>query len=111
VQTVPLSPSTLASLSFTPAIASSMPAFYQGSFLALPAADTFVYLAGWDKGYVWINGYNLGRFWQSQGPQMTLFVPAAVVQEGTNTITILEFNQAPANLTVQLVDQPIYQTV
>jgi hypothetical protein len=37
--------------------------------------DTFVDMSGWEKGLVWVNGQWLGRYWQSQGPQNTLYVP------------------------------------
>jgi hypothetical protein len=32
-------------------------------------------MMGWSKGQVWVNGRALGRYWQSQGPQQTLYVP------------------------------------
>ena len=33
-------------------------------------------MEGWTKGSVWVNGFNIGRYWQDKGPQQTLFVPA-----------------------------------
>lgn len=40
------------------------------------------------KGYVWINGNNLGRYWQA-GPQLRLFCPGAWMKVGKNDIKIL----------------------
>ncbi|MNQ66479.1 Beta-galactosidase precursor [compost metagenome] len=80
------------------------PAFYQGEFTVDGAADTFVKLAGWTKGVVWINGFNLGRYWE-QGPQVTLYVPGPLLQEGRNEIVILELHHAE-KLVVELVDAP-----
>lgn len=42
------------------------------------AAQTFANMAGWGKGLAWANGFLLGRFWPSVGPQRTLYVPAPV---------------------------------
>ncbi|MFO0229961.1 beta galactosidase jelly roll domain-containing protein, partial [Gemmatimonas sp.] len=51
---------------------------------------------GWDKGYAWVNGHNLGRYWQSQGPQLTLYSPGAwLVPEGENEVIVLELSAAP----------------
>ena len=41
------------------------------------------------KGVVWINGFNLGRYW-SAGPTETLYVPAPVLKKGINEIVIFE---------------------
>ena len=37
---------------------------------------------------MWVNGFPLGRYWESQGPQHTLFVPAPVLQLGLNTLMV-----------------------
>uniref|UniRef100_A0A8C5ANM8 Beta-galactosidase n=1 Tax=Gadus morhua TaxID=8049 RepID=A0A8C5ANM8_GADMO len=79
----------------------SLPAFYRGSFLIpdgipnLPQ-DTYVQFPGWIKGQVWINGVNLGRYWPSRGPQVTLFVPASVLSTADpNNVTVLELEASP----------------
>jgi beta-galactosidase len=43
----------------------------------------------WGKGVVWINGHNLGRYWQV-GPQQTIYVPAEWLKTGNNEIEVLE---------------------
>ncbi|WAC40729.1 glycoside hydrolase family 35 protein [Pedobacter sp. SL55] len=50
------------------------PAFYEGTFNLSEAGDTFLNMEDWGKGIVFVNGKNLGRYWQV-GPQQTLFVP------------------------------------
>ncbi|KAF7687016.1 beta-galactosidase [Silurus meridionalis] len=74
----------------------SLPTFYGGT-LKIPdqipdlPQDTYIQFPGWSKGQVWINGVNLGRYWPSRGPQVTLFVPASVLStEAPNNITLLE---------------------
>ncbi|XP_052750577.1 CAD protein isoform X2 [Galleria mellonella] len=53
------------------------PVLYEGNF-TLPTGDpldTYIDPTGWSKGYIWINGHNLGRYWPRLGPQVTLYVP------------------------------------
>ncbi|XP_045153612.1 beta-galactosidase [Echinops telfairi] len=66
------------------------------------------------QGQVWINGFNLGRYWPARGPQKTLFVPKHILTvSGPNTITVLELERAPCSgagrelCAVELVDQPV----
>ena len=54
-------------------------------------ADTFLALHGWTKGVAWINGFNLGRYW-NRGPQRTLYVPAPLLREGQNEIIVFELH-------------------
>ncbi|KFU88494.1 Beta-galactosidase, partial [Chaetura pelagica] len=73
------------------------PAFYTGTFKTPGITwDTFVKFPGWIKGQLWINGFNLGRYWPSRGPQQTLFVPGSVLcVDCPNNITVLELEGAP----------------
>ncbi|PAA82970.1 hypothetical protein BOX15_Mlig017556g2 [Macrostomum lignano] len=57
--------------------------------------DTYANLSTFCKGQLWINGFNLGRYWPCAGPQVTLYVPGAVLREGSNSIAVLELLQAP----------------
>ncbi|KAJ8788283.1 hypothetical protein J1605_022577 [Eschrichtius robustus] len=60
------------------------PAFFLGPLLvSLSPCDTFVKLEGWEKGVVFINGQNLGRYWNI-GPQETLYLPGAWLDQGLN---------------------------
>ncbi len=51
-----------------------------------PIADTFIDMSSWGKGVVFINGFNLGRFWSQMGPQKTLYLPAPLLRVGENTV-------------------------
>ncbi len=53
------------------------------------AGDARLELPGLTRGFVWINGFGLGRYW-SAGPQRTLFVPGPVLREGDNDLWVLE---------------------
>ncbi|VDM67347.1 unnamed protein product [Strongylus vulgaris] len=85
---------------------------YHGVFKVHAPTDTFLNTRGWGKGVAIINGNNLGRFWATEGPQITLYVPAAFLRAGENSLLILELEGA-SNCTkdtcsISLVDQPIY---
>ena len=43
------------------------PTLYRGEFFVDEPADTFVRMGGWAKGSVWVNGFSLGRYWQTEG--------------------------------------------
>ena len=53
-------------------------------------ADTFLDSSGLGKGIAWVNGFNLGWYWPTKGPQMTLYVPGPVLKPGDNDVLILE---------------------
>ncbi|OOC62126.1 glycoside hydrolase family 35 protein [Paenibacillus ihbetae] len=80
------------------------PAFYKGEFHVEDEMDTFVRLDGWVKGVVWINGFNLGRYWE-QGPQSTLYLPGPLLKKGSNEIIVFELHHTD-KASIELVDQP-----
>ncbi|NXH39115.1 BGAL galactosidase, partial [Dicaeum eximium] len=86
------------------------PAFYTGTFETPGIAwDTFVKFPDWSKGLLWINGFNLGRYWTCRGPQQTLFVPGSVLHVGhPNNITVLELEGAPPTPLLLFLDRPLY---
>ncbi|KAK6787411.1 hypothetical protein RDI58_015936 [Solanum bulbocastanum] len=82
------------------------PAFYSGHLTVDEIKDSFLSFHGWSKGVAFINGFNLGRFWPSFGPQCNLYVPAPILQEGKNLLVILELEAPNAELFVTSVDHP-----
>ena len=65
------------------------PAIYEGEFLLSKIGDTFLDMSKWGKGIVFVNGHNLGRFW-NVGPQQTLYLPGCWLKKGKNKITVFE---------------------
>lgn len=63
------------------------------------------------QGQVWVNGFNLGRYWPDRGPQITLFVPANILSTtAPNNITVLELEAAPCvsgSCTVEFTTTPV----
>ena len=44
------------------------------------------------RGFVLINGFNIGRFWEI-GPQYTLYVPGGLIKEKDNEIVVFDVNR------------------
>ncbi|MBO7762397.1 MAG: beta-galactosidase [Clostridia bacterium] len=83
------------------------PAVLRGHFAATPGKDTFLDMRGMKKGYVRINGFNLGRYWNA-GPQYTLYVPGELLRE-ENTVEIFEQYGAEAPFTLPTLTDSILQ--
>lgn len=72
---------------------------FKGHFTLDKVADTFLDMSKWNKGVLWVNGHNLGRFWNI-GPQQRLYCPAPWLKAGTNEIVVLDLTQTePAPIT------------
>jgi beta-galactosidase len=81
------------------------PAFYKGVFEVEEIGDTFLMLEGWTKGVVFVNGFNLGRYWNI-GPQKTLYVPGPLLKDGKNEILVFELHKTEKPV-VKLIDKPL----
>lgn len=80
--------------------------FYKGAFKIDDAKDTFLKLPNFTKGFVTINGFNIGRYWEI-GPQVTLYVPASLLNVGENEIVVFESDGINGEPIVEFVDTPI----
>ncbi len=67
--------------------------------------DTFLKLDNFTKGFVVLNGFNLGRYWEI-GPQKTLYVPASVLKEGENELIVFESDGIKGDAVVEFTDVP-----
>ncbi len=81
------------------------PQFFRGNLKVEEQADTFVDLEGFTKGNVFVNGFNLGRYWNAVGPQRTLYLPGPLLNKGDNEIIILELEHTVSN-SIQLSSEP-----
>lgn len=81
-----------------------LPAFYKFTFQADEVGDTFLDVDGFGKGCAFVNGRNIGRFWEI-GPQKRLYIPGPMLKEGVNEIVIFETDGKAAD-TICLVDEP-----
>ena len=69
------------------------PTFYKGEFIVDEIGDTYLDFEGWGKGVVYINGFNLGRYWEV-GPQKRLYVPSPILKKGVNEVVVFELHRS-----------------
>lgn len=95
---------------------SFVPSFYYAKFSLeeKPLDDTFLHTGNWSKGHVFINEFNLGRYWPALGPQVTLYVPKTVLKPRSNHVLMFELmdpgNCIDSSLTkcsISFIDYPI----
>lgn len=69
--------------------------FFKGTFTLTGTGDTYLDMSHFRKGMVWVNGHNLGRYWEI-GPQKRLYCPAPWLKKGENEIIVLDQHQLEA---------------
>lgn len=81
------------------------PVFYRGTFLVkkpqngskTAMMDTFLAVPNGLRGVVWVNGFNLGRYW-FVGPQQSLYLPGTIIKPGQqNSVIVLEIEPGVRN--------------
>lgn len=105
----PLELQDLSRLDFSKEWQENAPAFYRFDFRLDCVYDTYIDMMGYGKGAVFVNGHNLGRFWEV-GPTTSLYVPHGFLKEGDNTIIVFE-TEGRYQETLQLVQQPTFLTI
>ena len=105
----PLELQDLSRLDFSKEWQENEPAFYRFDFRLDCVYDTYIDMMGYGKGAVFVNGHNLGRFWEV-GPTTSLYVPHGFLKEGDNTIIVFE-TEGRYQETLQLVQQPTFLTI
>ena len=96
VYLMPLSENWMRELKPRPAFDDARPGrFFRGEFSIASPADTFIDMTGYRKGVVWVNGHNLGRYWNI-GPQERLYCPAPFLKAGKNEVVVLDLFGAEA---------------
>jgi beta-galactosidase len=104
IRRLPCDAEMLASLRFR-AGTTRQPAFWRGTFELEKPADTFLDTSKLGHGVLWVNGHNLGRYWNI-GPQQTLFCPGAWLKPGRNEVIVLEC-LAPETMELVGLERPI----
>jgi len=85
------------------------PALYYGSFTLKQTGDTWLDMHGFGKGFVFLNGHNLGKYWEI-GPQQTIYIPAGWLKKGVNQLTV--FDELKGNhKSIRALDHPILNEV
>ena len=89
----------LSALSFGSDEPAGRPLFYRGTFHADEQKDCFVHPDGFDKGFIFVNGFNLGRYWEV-GPQRSLYLPGSILKEENEIILYAETPSATRELSI-----------
>ena len=107
IYNLPLDDRMLAGLKYTPDTGTrpAGPAFYRAVVKVGQPGDCFLDMRPWGKGFAWVNGHNLGRYWDI-GPQQTMYVPGPWLKPGDNEVVILDL-LGPQQPVVAALDQPI----
>lgn len=85
------------------------PAWYKATFELKTTGDTYIDMSTWGKGMVWVNGYNMGRYWKI-GPQQTLFMSGCWLKKGKNEIIVLDL-ETPTEAQVTGITTPILDKI
>jgi beta-galactosidase len=85
------------------------PALFAGTFNLTKTGDTFLDMHGFGKGFVFLNGHNLGKYWYI-GPQQTVYIPGCWLKKGLNDIEV--FDELKGNhISISAIDHPILDEV
>lgn len=101
---LPLDEEQISKLDFGGELRENAPAFYRFDFNVDEAGDTFLDTEGFGRGCAFVNGFNLGRFWEI-GPQKRLYIPAPLLKKGANEIVLFETEGKSAHK-ITLSDKP-----
>lgn len=89
------------------------PCFHRGTFDLLPEevghAGTWLRLPHFTRGFAAINGFNLG-WHRREGPQLSLYVPPALLRSGQNEVIIFELLEQPSTYIALLDDAPVWSS-
>lgn len=99
----PLPMDNLSNLDFSENQFNEKTGFYKGSVDIDEPYDTFLKLENFKKGFVTINGFNIGRYWEI-GPQKTLYVPKSILQKGENEFIVFESDGLKGIPQIELCD-------
>lgn len=108
-QQYPLSFENTENIDFSKGWQPEQPAFYAFDFEMKALKDTYLDLSSFGKGLAFVNGINIGRFW-NVGPTLSLYIPHSLLKEGHNRIIIFE-TEGEYEESINLVNQPTFKII
>lgn len=66
----------------------NQPTLFSSVLQLQTVGDTYFDMSEFTKGYLFVNGRNLGRYW-NRGPQKRLYCPGVWLKTGNNNIYVL----------------------
>lgn len=97
----------VAKIDFSKAANHEQPSFYQFDVELEEISDTFIDCSQYGKGVIFVNGVNLGRYW-NLGPIQYLYCPKEFLCEEKNDIVIFE-TEGKKIQELHFSDKPIYK--
>ncbi|MFB9843412.1 glycoside hydrolase family 35 protein [Mucilaginibacter ginsenosidivorans] len=85
------------------------PVVSSGTFNLAQTGDTYLDMSKFGKGFVFLNGRNIGKYWYI-GPQQTLYIPKSWLKVGQNEIVVFDELKG-GHTTISALDKPILNTV
>lgn len=79
----------LSDIDYSAGWAEGTPSFSRFEFTLDEPADTYIDTTGFGKGVAFVNGVNVGRYWEI-GPIATLYVPHGMTRAGVNELVLFE---------------------
>ncbi|MGH8160148.1 MAG: beta-galactosidase [Rhodanobacter sp.] len=95
VHSLPLDDAWLAGLQPLRGTATRPGLFFRAQLALDEVGDSYIDMKAWDKGYLWVNGHLLGRYWHI-GPQQRLYCPASWLQRGNNELLVFDLHRTEA---------------
>ncbi|MGP6139258.1 glycoside hydrolase family 35 protein [Jeotgalibaca sp. A127] len=105
--TLELDADQLALIDYTQESNHSAPSFYKFTPEITEVADTFIDCSKYGKGVIFVNGFNLGRYWE-RGPHLSLYCPKDLLKPGKNEIVVFE-TEGVLIESLQFVEKPVYK--
>ncbi|HVW14529.1 MAG TPA: beta-galactosidase [Mucilaginibacter sp.] len=90
-------------------ILENAPAIATGTFNLTQIGDTYLDMSQFGKGFVFLNGHNLGKYWYI-GPQQTLYVPTSWLKVGQNEIVVFDELKG-GHTSISALENPILNKV
>ncbi len=87
---------------FKAGISGEYPIFLRGTFKAENKNSCFVHFDNLKKGVIYVNGFNLGRYWE-RGPLEALYIPGSILKE-ENEIIVFETDGLKGSPCVEISD-------
>lgn len=69
--------------------------FFKATLNLDETGDCYIDMRDFTKGIVYVNGHNLGRYW-NVGPQYRLYCPGVWLRKGANEVVIFDLHQTEA---------------
>ena len=96
-------------IDFTKEWYEDQPAFYAFDVELKALKDTYLDLTHFGKGVVFVNGVNIGRFWDV-GPTLSRYIPHGLLRIGNNRIIIFE-TEGKYSKFIDLVHKPTFKPI